>query len=49
MPAFAMDHGINFFNNAEVYASGKIEEFMGDAIKALKWPRLNYIVSIKFY
>ena len=49
MLALAMDHGVNFFDNAEVYASGKSEKVMGDAIKALKWPRLNYIVSTKFY
>ncbi len=49
MLALAMDHGVNFFDNAEVYASGKSEEVMGDAIKALKWPRLNYIVSTKFF
>jgi voltage-dependent potassium channel beta subunit len=49
MLAYAMDNGVNFFDNAEVYASGKSEEVMGDAIKALKWPRLNYIVSTKFY
>ena len=49
MLALAMDCGINFFDNAEVYASGNSEEVMGDAIKALKWPRLNYIVSTKFY
>ena len=49
MLALAMDSGVNFFDNAEVYASGKSEELMGDAIKALKWPRLNYIVSTKFY
>ena len=49
MLALAMDSGVNFFDNAEVYASGKSEEVMGEAIKALKWPRLNYIVSTKFY
>ena len=49
MLAFAMDSGVNFFDNAEAYAGGKSEEVMGDAIKALKWPRLNYIVSTKFY
>jgi voltage-dependent potassium channel beta subunit len=49
MLALAMDCGVNFFDNAEVYASGNSEEVMGDAIKALKWPRLNYIVSTKFY
>ena len=49
MLALAMDCGVNFFDNAEAYASGKSEVVMGDAIKALKWPRLNYIVSTKFY
>ena len=49
MLAAAMDAGINFFDNAEGYASGKSEEVMGKAFKALKWPRLNYIVSTKFY
>lgn len=49
MLALAMDSGVNFFDNAEVYANGKSEEVMGDAIKALKWPRLEYIVSTKFY
>jgi voltage-dependent potassium channel beta subunit len=49
MLAMAMDQGVNFFDNAEVYASGKSEEVMGDAFKALKWPRLNYIVSTKFF
>jgi voltage-dependent potassium channel beta subunit len=49
MLAVAMDAGINFFDNAEVYAAGKSEIVMGEAIKALKWPRLNYIVSTKFF
>ena len=45
----AMDAGINFFDNAEVYASGQSEVVMGQAFKALKWPRLNFIVSTKFF
>ena len=49
MLAMAFDAGVNFFDNAEVYASGASEQVMGDAIKALKWPRLNYIVSTKFF
>ena len=49
MLALAFDCGVNFFDNAEVYADGKSEEVMGEAIKALKWPRLSYIVSTKFY
>ena len=49
MLAAAMDAGVNFFDNAEVYARGQSEIVMGEAIKALKWPRLNYIVSTKFF
>ena len=49
MLAAAMDAGVNFFDNAEVYASGQSETVMGQAFKALKWPRLNYIVSTKFF
>ena len=49
MLAAAMDAGVNFFDNAEVYASGQSETVMGEAFKALKWPRLNYIVSTKFF
>ena len=49
MMATAFDAGINFFDNAEVYAGGQSEVVMGQAIKALKWPRLSYIVSTKFF
>ncbi len=49
MLAAAMDAGVNFFDNAEVYAQGQSEVVMGEAIRALKWPRLNYIVSTKFF
>jgi len=45
----ARDHGVNFFDNAEVYASGKSEELMGGALKKLGWDRLTYVVSTKFY
>ncbi len=49
MLAAAMDAGVNFFDNAEAYAGGKSETVMGEAIRALKWPRLNYVVSTKFF
>jgi voltage-dependent potassium channel beta subunit len=49
MMAAAYDAGINFFDNAEVYAAGQSEIVMGEAIKALNWPRLNYAVSTKFF
>ena len=49
MMAAAYGAGINFFDNAEVYASGRSEEIMGQAFKQLAWPRLNYVVSTKFF
>ncbi len=49
MMAAAFDAGINFFDNAEVYASGQSEVVMGQALKQLRWPRLNYVVSTKFF
>jgi voltage-dependent potassium channel beta subunit len=47
--ARAYDAGVNFFDNAEAYASGRSEEVMGEALKALAWPRLSYVISTKFY
>ena len=49
MMAMAFDSGVNFFDNAEVYAGGQSEIVMGAALKALNWPRLDYIVSTKFF
>jgi len=49
MLAAAFDAGVNFFDNAEVYALGRSEEIMGRAFKQLAWPRLNYVVSTKFF
>ncbi|MBL8289304.1 MAG: aldo/keto reductase [Rubrivivax sp.] len=49
MLAAAFDAGVNFFDNAEAYALGKSEEIMGAALRQLGWPRLNYIVSTKFF
>lgn len=45
----ARDYGVNFFDNAEVYAHGKSEEIMGAILKELRWPRLSYLISTKFY
>ena len=49
MMSAAYDSGVNFFDNAEVYASGKSEEVMGSALKKLKWRRSSYLVSTKFF
>jgi voltage-dependent potassium channel beta subunit len=47
--AAAWDAGVNFFDNAEIYARGGAETIMGAALKALGWPRQKFIVSTKFY
>ena len=43
----AYDAGCNFFDNAEVYASGQSEIVMGQALKKSGWARDSYIVSSK--
>jgi voltage-dependent potassium channel beta subunit len=45
----AYDAGVNFFDNAEVYAGGKSEEVMGGALKKLGWRRSSYLISTKFF
>lgn len=47
--AAAWDAGVNFFDNAEVYAAGASETLMGEALRKLAWPRLKYVVSTKFF
>jgi voltage-dependent potassium channel beta subunit len=47
--AAAYDGGVNFFDNAEVYAGGRSETIMGAAIKELGWPRHTYVISSKFF
>jgi len=49
MMSAAYEAGVNFFDNAEVYAGGKSEEVMGEAFKQLVWRRGSYLVSTKFY
>lgn len=49
MLAAALDAGINFFDNAEAYAGGRSETVMGEAFQRLGTPRLNYVVSTKFF
>ncbi len=45
----AYDAGINFFDNAEIYANGKSEEVMGEILKKMGWARDTYILSSKAF
>jgi voltage-dependent potassium channel beta subunit len=47
--AAAFDAGVNFFDNAEVYAKGQSESIMGGVFKKMGWRRSSYIVSTKFF
>jgi voltage-dependent potassium channel beta subunit len=46
---FAYEQGINFFDNAEIYARGKSEQVMGAILKKKGWSRDSYIVSSKAF
>ncbi|MFM1947570.1 MAG: hypothetical protein RL207_1853 [Bacteroidota bacterium] len=45
----AYENGINFFDNAEIYARGRSEEVMGAILKKKNWTRDSYIVSSKVF
>lgn len=45
----AYDNGVNFFDNAEVYANGQSEIVMGNILKKMNWDRSSYVVSSKVF
>jgi len=45
----AYDAGVNFFDNAEVYAHGKSEVVMGNILKKTGWSRDTFVVSSKVF
>jgi len=49
MMSAAREAGVNFFDNAEIYAKGESEMIMGAALKKLGWRRSNYLISTKLF
>jgi voltage-dependent potassium channel beta subunit len=45
----AYDSGVNFFDNAEIYAAGQSEIVMGNILKKKTWSRSSYCVSSKVF
>jgi len=45
----AYDQGINFFDNAEVYAAGESEKMMGRVLSKKNWDRTSIVLSSKAY
>jgi len=47
--AAAYDAGVNFFDNAEVYAAGRSEEIMGEVLRRAGWKRSDLVISTKIF
>ncbi|KAK5893021.1 hypothetical protein CgunFtcFv8_005933 [Champsocephalus gunnari] len=45
----AFDSGVNLFDTAEVYASGRAEATLGKILKKKAWRRSSYVVTTKIY
>ena len=45
----AYDNGVNFFDNAEIYARGESERVMGRILRKMEWPRDTWTVSSKVF
>lgn len=45
----AFEHGINFFDTADVYNNGQSEIMLGQVLKHFNWPREEYVISSKVF
>jgi voltage-dependent potassium channel beta subunit len=45
----AYEAGVNFFDNAEVYARGEAERMMGNVIRRAGWKRSDLLISTKIF
>lgn len=47
--SYAYERGVNFFDNAEVYANGESELMMGRVLRNTNWDRTSYVLSSKVF
>uniref|UniRef100_A0A3B4Z8R1 Voltage-gated potassium channel subunit beta-1 n=1 Tax=Stegastes partitus TaxID=144197 RepID=A0A3B4Z8R1_9TELE len=47
--AIAYENGVNLFDTAEVYASGRAEITLGNIIKKKGWRRSSFVITTKIY
>ncbi|MBN9298742.1 MAG: aldo/keto reductase [Filimonas sp.] len=47
--SIAYENGVNFFDNAEVYALGESEKMMGRVLQSKGWDRSSYVISSKVF
>jgi aryl-alcohol dehydrogenase-like predicted oxidoreductase len=45
----ALEHGINFFDTADVYSQGESERVLGNALKHFKVPREKVVIATKVH
>ena len=45
----AYEAGVNFFDNAEVYAHGEAEIIMGNVLRRSGWKRSDLVISTKIF
>ncbi|KAJ9203772.1 hypothetical protein DTO027B5_1187 [Paecilomyces variotii] len=46
---YCYESGLNFFDTANLYSSGKSEEILGKAIKTYGWRRENIVIATKLW
>ncbi len=45
----ALEHGVNFFDNADIYEKGRAESFLGEMFKIINPPRHHLVLSSKVF
>jgi voltage-dependent potassium channel beta subunit len=45
----ALEHGVNFFDNADIYEKGKAESFLGEVFAVISPPRHHLVLSTKVF